>query len=43
MGKVNGRFVILLDVGKVLSVDEIASLTGVSAPVAMNEMARGEA
>ena len=29
MGKVNGRFVILLDVGKVLSVDEIATLTAV--------------
>jgi purine-binding chemotaxis protein CheW len=26
MGKVNGRFVILLDVGKVLSVDDIATL-----------------
>ncbi|ADE11820.1 chemotaxis protein CheW [Sideroxydans lithotrophicus] len=30
MGKVDGRFVILLDVGKVLSVDEIASLAAVS-------------
>lgn len=30
MGKVNGRFVILLDVGKVLSVDEIATLATVS-------------
>lgn len=35
MGKVNGKFVILLDVGKVLSVDEIATLAGVAntAPV----------
>lgn len=31
MGKVQGKFVILLDVGKVLSVDEIASLAVVSA------------
>lgn len=30
MGKVAGKFVILLDVGKVLSVDEIASLAKVS-------------
>ncbi len=30
MGKVNGRFVILLDVGKVLSVDEITTLATVS-------------
>lgn len=30
MGKVSGKFVILLDVGKVLSVDEIASLTAAS-------------
>jgi purine-binding chemotaxis protein CheW len=30
MGKVNGRFVILLDVAKVLSVDEIASLASVA-------------
>jgi purine-binding chemotaxis protein CheW len=30
MGKVNGRFVILLDVGKVLSLDEIATLATVS-------------
>jgi len=30
MGKVNGKFVILLDVGKVLSVDEIATLAGVA-------------
>ena len=29
MGKVGGKFVILLDVGKVLSVDEIATLAGV--------------
>lgn len=29
MGKVNGKFVILLDVGKVLSVDEIATLAAV--------------
>ncbi|UZD97772.1 chemotaxis protein CheW [Pseudomonas corrugata] len=27
MGKVEGRFVILLDIGKVLSVDELAALT----------------
>jgi hypothetical protein len=27
MGKVNGKFVILLEVDKVLSVDEIASLS----------------
>lgn len=27
MGKVDGRFVILLDIGKVLSVDELAALT----------------
>ena len=30
MGKVNGKFVILLDVGRVLSVDEIASLATMS-------------
>ena len=30
MGKVGGKFVILLDVGKVLSGDEIATLAGVS-------------
>jgi len=30
MGKVGGKFVILLDVGKVLSVDEISTLAGVS-------------
>ncbi len=30
MGKVNGRFVILLDVGKVLSVDEISTLASVA-------------
>jgi purine-binding chemotaxis protein CheW len=29
MGKVNGRFVILLDVGRVLSMDEIATLASV--------------
>jgi purine-binding chemotaxis protein CheW len=29
MGKVNGRFVILLEVGRVLSVDEIATLSDV--------------
>ena len=29
MGKVNGKFVILLDVGKVLSLDEIATLASV--------------
>jgi purine-binding chemotaxis protein CheW len=28
MGKVNGKFVIILDADKVLSVDEMASLTG---------------
>ncbi|WP_260955962.1 chemotaxis protein CheW [Pseudomonas citri] len=30
MGKVGGRFVILLDIGRVLSVDEFAALTQVS-------------
>jgi len=30
MGKVGGKFVILLNVGKVLSVDEITTLAGVS-------------
>jgi len=30
MGKVNGRFVILLDVGRVLSVDEIAAIESVA-------------
>ncbi|MEW5903329.1 MAG: chemotaxis protein CheW [Pseudomonadota bacterium] len=30
MGKVDGRFVILLDVGKVLSVDEISTLAAVA-------------
>lgn len=30
MGKVNGKFVILLDVGKVLSVEEISTLASVS-------------
>lgn len=30
MGKVNGKFVILLDVGKVLSVEEISTLAAVS-------------
>lgn len=30
MGKVGGKFVILLDVGKVLSVDEISTLAGVA-------------
>jgi purine-binding chemotaxis protein CheW len=30
MGKVGGRFVILLDIGRVLSVDELAALTQVS-------------
>lgn len=30
MGKVNGKFVIILSINKVLSVDEIAQLTGVS-------------
>lgn len=29
MGKVNGRFVILLDVGRVLSLDEIATLASI--------------
>jgi purine-binding chemotaxis protein CheW len=37
MGKVNGKFVILLDVGKVLSVDEIATLTVVSNQTALAE------
>ena len=32
MGKVNGRFVILLEVGKVLSIDEIAALATVGEP-----------
>lgn len=31
MGKVNGQFVILLDVGKVLSVEEMAALTSIAA------------
>jgi purine-binding chemotaxis protein CheW len=31
IGKVNGKFVILLDVGRVLSVDEIATLASVGA------------
>ncbi|TXT33563.1 MAG: hypothetical protein FD135_5466, partial [Comamonadaceae bacterium] len=30
MGKVNGKFVIILNIHNVLSVDEIASLAGVS-------------
>ncbi|MGX9566252.1 chemotaxis protein CheW [Pseudomonas sp. CFBP 5748] len=30
MGKVEGRFVILLDIGKVLSVDELAALTQIT-------------
>ena len=30
MGKVNGRFVIILDVGRVLSVEEISMLTQVA-------------
>lgn len=34
MGKVNGRFVIILDVAKVLSVDEIASLSQLSGDAA---------
>lgn len=33
MGKVGGRFVILLDIGRVLSVDELAALTQVSQTV----------
>lgn len=33
MGKVNGKFVILLDVGKVLSVDELSVLAAVSGQV----------
>ncbi|MDO8989312.1 MAG: chemotaxis protein CheW [Sideroxyarcus sp.] len=33
MGKVNGKFVILLDVGKVLSVDEISTLASVAGQV----------
>jgi purine-binding chemotaxis protein CheW len=37
MGKVNGKFVILLDVSKVLSVDEIASLSIVAASGLPNE------
>ncbi|MBI5005500.1 MAG: purine-binding chemotaxis protein CheW [Nitrosomonadales bacterium] len=37
MGKVNGKFVILLDVGKVLSVDEIAALTGAAGTNAPKE------
>jgi purine-binding chemotaxis protein CheW len=32
MGKVNGRFVILLDVGRVLSMDEIATLASMGTP-----------
>lgn len=35
MGKVKGRFAILLDVGKVLSVDEIATLTAVGSHEAL--------
>jgi purine-binding chemotaxis protein CheW len=38
MGKVNGRFVILLDVGRVLSVDEIATLTEVGERTASDEL-----
>ena len=34
MGRVNGRFVILLDVGKVFSVDELATLGGFAAEAA---------
>lgn len=34
MGKVRGRFVILLDVGRVLSVDEISTLAGMAEAVA---------
>jgi purine-binding chemotaxis protein CheW len=34
MGKVDGRFVILLNIDKVLSVEEIAQLTGVDTPAA---------
>lgn len=32
MGKINGRFVILLDIGRILSVDEIAALAGIVEP-----------
>ena len=32
MGKVAGKFVILLDIGRVLSADELASLAGIEAP-----------
>lgn len=33
MGKVNGRFVILLNVGRVLSMDEIVTLASIGEPV----------
>jgi purine-binding chemotaxis protein CheW len=32
MGKINGKFVIILDADKVLSVDEMASLTSIDSP-----------
>ena len=34
MGKVNGKFVIILDISRVLSVDEMSSLAGVSSELA---------
>jgi purine-binding chemotaxis protein CheW len=37
MGKVGGKFVILLDVGRVLSVDELASLNQAATGLAPNE------
>ncbi|MDD3352365.1 chemotaxis protein CheW [Zoogloea sp.] len=40
MGKVNGKFVIILEVAKVLSVDEIASLATLATP-ALPEVATG--
>lgn len=37
MGKVGGKFVILLDIGRVLSVDELAALTQAATDLAPNE------
>jgi purine-binding chemotaxis protein CheW len=42
MGKVNGKFVILLDIGQVLSVDELTDLQAVARHAAVEESVQAE-